>query len=308
MNCGVGEGEGKRTGRKKGREMEMKMTIGMGEHDTGQALKVSGLTRIYGSSCPDCIRMTGPDHGTNICRVCGSVVACADISFDVMPGEILGIVGESGSGKSTIVRCLYFDMEPTCGEAYLRCYGKGNIFQVSSQEKQIIRNLYTGMVYQNPQLGLKFDITSGGNIAEKLLAANWRNVGRIRERAGELLERTEIPLARMDDYPRNFSGGMQQRVQIAKALANDPDVLLLDELTTGLDVSVQARILDLIKDIRRNTEAAMVLITHDLGVIRLLAERTIVLKNGRIVEAGLTDQILEDPQHEYTQLLVNSVL
>ncbi|MBC2698197.1 MAG: ATP-binding cassette domain-containing protein [ANME-2 cluster archaeon] len=182
------------------------------------------------------------------------------------------------------------------------------MFQISSQKKQTIRNLHTGMVYQNPQLGLKFDITSGGNIAEKLLAANWRSVGRIRERAGELLERTEIPLTRMDDMPRNFSGGMQQRVQIAKALANDPDVLLLDELTTGLDVSVQARILDLIKDIRRNTEAAMVLITHDLGVIRLLAERTIVLKNGRIVEAGLTDQILEDPQHEYTQLLVNSVL
>ena len=302
MNCGVGEG----TGKKDGQEMEIKKE--MGEHDTGWALKVSGLTRIYGSSCPDCIGMTGPGRGTNICKVCGSVVACAGISFEVMPGEILGIVGESGSGKSTIVRCLYFDMEPTCGEAYLRCCGDENIFQVSSQEKQSIRNLHTGMVYQNPQLGLKFDITSGGNIAEKLLAANWRNVGRIRERAGELLERTEIPLARMDDLPRNFSGGMQQRVQIAKALANDPDVLLLDELTTGLDVSVQARILDLIKDIGRNTEAAMVLITHDLGVIRLLAERTIVLKNGRIVEAGLTDQILEDPQHEYTQLLVNSVL
>jgi len=97
-------------------------------------------------------------------------------------------------------------------------------------------------------------------------------------------------------------------VQIAKALANDPDVLLLDELTTGLDVSVQARILDLIKEIRRSTDAAMVLITHDLGVIKLLSERTIVLKDGRIVEMGLTDQILEDPQHEYTQLLVNSVL
>jgi putative phosphonate transport system ATP-binding protein len=112
----------------------------------------------------------------------------------------------------------------------------------------------------------------------------------------------------MDEAPRNFSGGMQQRVQIAKALANDPDVLLLDELTTGLDVSVQARILDLIKEIRRSTDAAMILITHDLGVIKLLSERTIVLKDGRIVEMGLTDQILEDPQHEYTQLLVNSVL
>ena len=164
------------------------------------------------------------------------------------------------------------------------------------------------MVYQNPRMGLRLDVSSGGNIAEKLLAAGWRNVGNIRDRGRELLKRTEIPLERMDEAPRNFSGGMQQRVQIAKALANDPDVLLLDELTTGLDVSVQARILDLIKEIRRSTDAAMILITHDLGVIKLLSERTIVLKDGRIVEMGLTDQILEDPQHEYTQLLVNSVL
>lgn len=130
----------------------------------------------------------------------------------------------------------------------------------------------------------------------------------MRERARELLEQTEIPLERMDEIPRNFSGGMQQRIQIAKALANNPEILLFDELTTGLDVSVQARILDLIKQIRRITDAGMVLITHDLGVVRLLADRTLVMKNGRVVESGLTDQILEDPQHEYTQLLVNSVL
>jgi len=276
------------------------------------ALKVNNLTKIYGSRCPDCIENTGPDHGRNVCPACGSVVACADITFEVMHGEILGIVGESGSGKSTIVRCLHFDMEPTGGSAYLRCPGNDsvdeNIFLLNSQRKRAVRNLHLGMVYQNPQMGLRLDVTAGGNIAEKLLAAGWRNVGKIRNRGGKLLKRTEIPLERMDEAPRNFSGGMQQRVQIAKALANDPDVLLLDELTTGLDVSVQARILDLIKEIRRSTDAAMILITHDLGVIKLLSERTIVLKDGRIVEMGLTDQILEDPQHEYTQLLVNSVL
>lgn len=272
------------------------------------ALEVDNLTKIYGSRCQDCIENTGPDHGSNVCPVCGSVVACADITFDVMPGEILGIVGESGSGKSTIVRCLHFDMEPTGGAAYLHCSGDENIFLLNSQRKRAVRNQHLGMVYQNPRMGLRLDVSSGGNIAEKLLAAGWRNVGNIRDRGRELLKRTEIPLERMDEAPRNFSGGMQQRVQIAKALANDPDVLLLDELTTGLDVSVQARILDLIKEIRRSTDAAMILITHDLGVIKLLSERTIVLKNGRIVEMGLTDQILEDPQHEYTQLLVNSVL
>ncbi|MGB9927228.1 MAG: ATP-binding cassette domain-containing protein [Methanosarcina sp.] len=271
-------------------------------------LRVQNLTKIYGEGCPDCIELTGPAYGSNICPVCNSIVACAQISFEVMGGEILGIVGESGSGKSTTVRCLYYDEEPTAGEAYLSCCGEQNIFRLSAQKKREIRNFYTGMVYQNPQLGLKLDISAGGNIAEKLLAANWRHMGKMRERARELLEQTEIPIERMDEIPRNFSGGMQQRIQIAKALANNPEILLFDELTTGLDVSVQARILDLIKQIRRITDAGMVLITHDLGVVRLLADRTLVMKNGRIVESGLTDQILEDPQHEYTQLLVNSVL
>jgi putative phosphonate transport system ATP-binding protein len=116
----------------------------------------------------------------------------------------------------------------------------------------------------------------------------------------------EIPIGRMDNAAGNFSGGMQQRVQIAKALANQPEILLLDELTTGLDVSVQARILDLIKEIQREMSVAMLLVTHDLGVIRLMAERTMVMKNGRMIEEGLTDQVLEDPQSEYAQLLVNS--
>ena len=112
----------------------------------------------------------------------------------------------------------------------------------------------------------------------------------------------------MDDFPATFSGGMQQRVQIAKALANNPPLLFLDEVTTGLDVSVQARVLDLIKEIQRDLDISMLVVSHDLGVIRILADRTVVMKNGRIVEAGLTDQIMEDPQHRYTQLLVHSML
>jgi putative phosphonate transport system ATP-binding protein len=112
----------------------------------------------------------------------------------------------------------------------------------------------------------------------------------------------------MDDLPAYFSGGMQQRVQISKAIANNPPLLFLDEITSGLDVSVQAKVLDLIRGLQHEMGIAMIVVSHDLSVIRMLTDRTLVLKNGRIVERGLTDQILQDPQHEYTQLLVSSLL
>jgi putative phosphonate transport system ATP-binding protein len=128
------------------------------------------------------------------------------------------------------------------------------------------------------------------------------------KRAQELLENVNIPTYRMKEAPKNFSGGMQQRVQIAKALSNNPPILLLDEITTGLDLSVQANVLDLIKKIQRDLKISMLVVSHDLRVIRMLADRTIVMLNGKIIEQGLTDQILEDPQHPYTQQLVHSLL
>lgn len=271
-------------------------------------LKVRNLTKIYGDGCPECLNLTGPRYDTNRCPRCGSIVACGNVGFDVMPGEILGLVGESGAGKSTVVQCLYFDLHPTQGTAFLDSFGDQDILHASVQTKRTLRSFHIGMVYQNPQLGLYLDITSGGNIAEKLLAAGWRHVDKMRGRAASLLSRTEVPVDRMDEPPRNFSGGMQQRVQIAKALANSPELILLDELTTGLDVSVQAQIIDMIKEIQRSTRIAMILISHDLRIVRLLAQRTIVMKNGYIVEDGLTDQILEDPQHKYTQLLVSCIM
>jgi putative phosphonate transport system ATP-binding protein len=127
-------------------------------------------------------------------------------------------------------------------------------------------------------------------------------------RATNLLEHVNISHYRIKEPPKNFSGGMQQRVQIAKALSNNPPILLLDEVTTGLDLSVQANVLDLIKNIQRKLKISMIVVSHDLAVIRMLADRTIVMLNGRIVEKGLTDQILEDPQHPYTQQLVHSLL
>lgn len=273
-------------------------------------LEVNHLTKIFGKSCDQCIDHTGPLLDTNICPYCSSIVAAYDLSFDLYKGEILGIIGESGSGKSTAVKTLFFDQEPSSGSATF--FDDNNqvhdLFMLNGAQKRALRNKYFGMVYQNPELGLNFNVSAGGNIAERLLMNDLKNYKDIRDRAIELLRRTEVLTERMDERPVHFSGGMQQRVQIAKALAINPPLLFLDEVTTGLDLSVQAAILDLIIEIQREMGTAMIVVTHDLGVIRLLAGRTIVMKYGRIVESGLTDQILEDPQHPYTQRLVASAL
>ena len=273
-------------------------------------LRVRNLTKIYGEPGEKTLEQTGPEWNSNICPETDSIVACAGVSFDLYPGEVLGIVGESGSGKSTVVKLLYFDMEKTAGNAWLRPYndGRTNMLEASGQQKRYIRNHLMGTVYQNPRDGLNFSFSSGGNIAEKLIMAGSLHVGSIRERASFLLEKTEVPVRRMDDTPASFSGGMQQRVQIAKAIANNPPLLFLDEVTTGLDVSVQAKVLDLIRELQQELGIAMIVVSHDLSVIRMLTDRTLVMKHGRVVESGLTDQILQDPQHAYTQLLVSSLL
>lgn len=272
-------------------------------------LEVRSLSKIYGPGCPLCLESTGPEADTNLCPHCGSVVAIHDVSFDLFEGEILGVMGESGSGKSTVVKNLYFDQAPSGGEAIFYDRGKQHdLFALNAAQQRWLRNHRFGMVYQNPHLGLNFNISAGGNIAERLLMSDLMDYGAIRERAKALLARTEVLLSRVDDLPRHFSGGMQQRVQIAKALATQPPLLFLDEVTTGLDLSVQARILDLILEIQQELKTAMVVVTHDLGVIRLLTGRAIVMKYGRVIEAGLTDQILEDPRHAYTQRLVASAL
>ncbi len=282
----------------------------MERNDDNWLLRVRNLTKIYGEPSENTLSLTGPMFNSNICPETDSIVACAGIDFDLYPGEVLGIVGESGSGKSTVVKLLYFDMEQTEGTAWLKPYNDGlqNILSESNQKKRYIRNHLMGMVYQNPRDGLNFRFSSGGNIAEKLIMAGNMHVGNIRERASDLLNKTEVPVQRMDDRPSSFSGGMQQRVQISKAIANNPPLLFLDEVTTGLDVSVQARVLDLIRELQQDLGIAMIVVSHDLSVIRMLTDRTMVMKNGRIVESGLTDQILQDPQHEYSQLLVSSLL
>jgi len=286
-------------------------------------LRAHGLTKRFGAGCDACLDGTGATMGTNICPRCNTVWACRDVSLELHPEEALGIVGESGSGKSTLVRLLHFDWQATSGFLEIarlpslvripEMYPDGShwsrdLLSMDRFRQRQIRDAAMGVVYQHPHLGLRMGVSAGGNVAERLLSAGWRSIGAMRSRASNLLERTEIPLSRMDEPPRNFSGGMQQRVQIAKALSGDPPILLMDEVTTGLDLSVQARVLDLVRGLRDELRLSMLVVSHDLGVISLLCQRTMVMKNGSVVESGLTDQILQDPQDPYTQLLVASQL
>lgn len=266
------------------------------------------ITVRFGEGCDYCRAHRELDKGR--CPLCHTIWAVRDVSFQLYPGEILGIVGESGSGKSTLLKTLYFDQPATSGAAYLSLYqqGQANILDASSQQRRYLRNHLMGMVYQNPMLGLRMRLSSGANVAEKLIAAGNRDAGGMIGRSTELLRHVEIPTERLRDQPRVFSGGMQQRVQISKAIANNPPILLLDEVTTGLDLSVQAKVLDLIRSIQKELGIAMMIVSHDLAVIRMMSDRTMVMLGGRVVEEGLTDQILEDPLHVYTQTLVSSLL
>lgn len=271
-------------------------------------LSIDHLTVRYGKTCEYC--RNGGKLDKNTCPHCKTVWACNDVNVNLYEGEILGIVGESGSGKSTLMKSLYFDFDITEGKGYLRDFhdGKEDIFSQSLQQKKYIKNHIMGMVYQNPMLGLRMDYSSAGNIAEKLIAAGQRNYAGMNDRIAELLDAVEILQTRKKEPPKNFSGGMQQRVQISKALANNPAILLLDEVTTGLDLSVQVKVLELIREIRQKFNVSIMLVSHDLAVIRMLADRTIVMLDGKIIEQGLTDQILDDPQMPYTQQLVHSLL
>jgi len=250
-------------------------------------LQVRGLTRLY-----------APGKG------------CEDIDLKLYPGEVLGIVGESGSGKSTLLNCLSGRLPPSAGNIiYHAADGRRlDLYRLSEFERRRLLRTEWGMVHQHARDGLRMGVSAGANIGERLMAVGERHYGEIRARGLRWMRDVELDEQRIDDKPASYSGGMQQRLQIARNLVTHPRLVFMDEPTGGLDVSVQARLLDLLRNLVTDLDLAVIIVTHDLAVARLLAQRLVVMRRGRIVESGLTDQVLDDPQHPYSQLLVSSVL
>ena len=249
--------------------------------------------------------------------------ACRDVHFDLFPGEVLAVVGESGSGKSTLLRLLasrlacdegsvHYDVRDASG-AELSTPPQGaaglvDLAQLSEARLRCLARTDWGFVEQHARDGLRMNVSGGANIGERMMALGQRHYGKLRGEALSWMARVELDTGRVDDLPDSYSGGMQQRLQIARNLVTQPRLVFMDEPTTGLDVSVQARLLDLLRELVGTLNLAAVIVTHDLAVARLLAHRMLVMKDGLVVEQGLTDRVLDDPQHPYTQLLVSSVL
>ena len=246
----------------------------------------------------------------HLTKIYGEICACDRISFSLYPGQVLGIIGESGSGKTTLLNAIAGQLPFQRGDITYRDRSDTviNLRTLPEPQRRKLMKTEWGFVQQNPRDGLRMRVTAGANIGERLLDVGQRHYGNIRTEALEWLREVEIPGDRVDDFPSTFSGGMQQRLQLARILVTRPRLVLMDEPTGGLDVSVQARLLDLMRSLVRTLNLSVILVTHDIGVVRLLAHRLMVMQNGQVVEAGLTDQVLDDPHHPYTQQLVNATL
>jgi oligopeptide/dipeptide ABC transporter ATP-binding protein len=240
----------------------------------------------------------------------GVVKAVDGISFDVEHGKTLGIVGESGCGKSVAnMTILGLTRSPVTRISGRILFGGEDLAQASSDELQTVRGNDIAMIFQDPLTSLHPFYKVGRQLVEAILTHQEVSKDAARKRAVELLGLVGIPDAerRIDEYPHEFSGGMRQRVMIAMALVNDPKILIADEPTTALDVTIQAQILALIERLQQQLGMAVILITHDLGVIAESADDVAVMYAGRIVEQGTLDQIFYDPQHPYTWGLLGSL-
>ena len=232
------------------------------------------------------------------------------VTFDLYPGESLGIVGESGSGKSiTALSLLRLVPEPGRIVGGKVLFRNEDLLQVSDEEIRDVRGRDIAMIFQDPQSSLNPVLKTGYQIEEAMLAHKKANRQQARQHTIELLKRVRIPAAesRVKDFPHQLSGGMRQRAMIAMGLANAPSILIADEPTTALDVTVQAQILELLADLNQELGTAIIMITHNMGVVAGLCSRVIVMYAGQIVEQGPVDQIFEAPQHPYTWSLLKSI-
>ncbi len=241
----------------------------------------------------------------------GEVHAVNDVSFELRPGELLGVVGESGSGKSVTMMSL-LGLLPT-PPAEMRggevMFGGRDLLKVGPRQLRSTRGREIGFIFQDPMTSLNPVFTVGFQIMEPLRKHMKMDRARARVRAAELLELVGIPDAtrRLKDFPHQFSGGMRQRVMIAMALACDPKVLIADEPTTALDVTIQAQIIELVRDLRQKLGMAIIWITHDLGVIAGIADRVMVMYGGQVVEHAPVRELFSNPQHPYTRALLETV-
>ena len=241
----------------------------------------------------------------------GIVRAVRNVSFDVAPGETLGIVGESGSGKSVTCYSMMglIPMPPGRIESGSAMLDGTDLLHCPEKELRSIRGKRISMIFQDPMSSLNPYLTIGEQVAEPLVIHEGAGKKEARDRALEQLALVGIPDAeqRMDAYPHQFSGGMRQRVMIAMALITRPEILIADEPTTALDVTVQKQVLDLIRKLQQDMGTSVILITHDLGVVRQYADRINVMYAGRIVESALARELLEHPRHAYTRALMKSI-
>ncbi len=240
----------------------------------------------------------------------GTLVAVDDVSFDIMPGEVLGVVGESGAGKSLTGTAIIGLIEPPgrIGAGEIRLKGE-RIDHLPPERMRRIRGKRIGMVFQDPLTSLNPLYRIGDQLSETILTHTDVDAGEARRRAVALLAEVGIPAPqqRVDSYPHQFSGGMRQRVVLALALAAGPELVIADEPTTALDVSVQAQIIALLKRLCRDHGAAVMLITHDMGVIAETADRVAVMYAGRIAEIGPVRDVVKAPLHPYTVGLMGSI-
>ena len=227
----------------------------------------------------------------------------SDVSFDLWPGEVLGIVGESGSGKTTLLKSISARLTPQQGEIR---YENRSLYAMSEADRRRLLRTEWGVVHQHPLDGLRRQVSAGGNIGERLMATGARHYGDIRATAQKWLEEVEIPANRIDDLPTTFSGGMQQRLQIARNLVTHPKLVFMDEPTGGLDVSVQAKIMDLLHQVQLRTGVSYLLISHDLDLLRHASSQIGIMYRGKLLEQGETEAVLNAPTHPYTRELIEN--